>query len=415
MNGLSHSEIVTLLMAMSTMLLLAKAGAELAVRIKLPAVLGEILMGIILGPSLLGSIFPDLFKVLFSTKGAASFALDGIIQVSIIMFLFVAGMEIRLKLLKNNKFTVILTGILSVVVPFVVGFAAGWFFPNFMGNTSEESRLLFAMFLGTALSISALPVIARILMDLGISRTQAGVVILASAMISDLIGWMIFSLILSSMERDPDHLKLGYTLILIISFGVFMLVIGKRVIDRSLPWIRENLTWPGSFIAICLGTCFLSAAFTQIINIHAILGAFIAGIAFGDSEHFQEKEKEIITQFVTSVFAPFFFINIGLHVNFIEHFDGILLLAILVLAFFGKIAGASFGAYASGLKPKLSLAIGFGLNARGAMEIILATIALEAELIGEKLFVALVLMALITSITSGPLIKKFHKINEGQN
>jgi Kef-type K+ transport system membrane component KefB len=163
-------------------------------------------------------------------------------------------------------------------------------------------------------------------------------------------------------------------------------------------------------LSISLGICLLSAAFTQSINIHAILGAFIAGIAFGDSVHLREQAREIIHQFVTNFFAPLFFVSIGLKVNFITNFDITVVTIILLLAFIGKVLGASIGARLGGMSKNNSLAVGFGMNARGAMEIILGTLALNAGLISPPIFVALVLMALITSLTSGPLMKKFIEI-----
>jgi Kef-type K+ transport system membrane component KefB len=152
--------------------------------------------------------------------------------------------------------------------------------------------------------------------------------------------------------------------------------------------------------------CFLSAAFTERIGLHAILGAFIMGIAFGDSVHLHEKAREIIHQFVTNIFAPLFFLTLGLKVNFIQNFDVTLVAIVLFLAVFCKVVGASLGAYMGGLSKRESLAVGFGMNARGAMEIILGTLALNAGLIDEKMFVALVVMAIVTSMMSGPLMKK---------
>ena len=151
----------------------------------------------------------------------------------------------------------------------------------------------------------------------------------------------------------------------------------------------------------------MCAAFTESIHIHAILGAFIAGIAFGDSVHLHERAREIIHQFVTNIFAPFFFVSIGLRLSFIEFFNWQIIAVILLLAFVGKVTGAGLGAYFGGMSRRNSLAVGFGMNARGVMEIILATLALNAGLINETIFVALVIMALITSLTSGPLMKKF--------
>jgi Kef-type K+ transport system membrane component KefB len=410
MSKLSHHDLIVLLLSISTMLILSRIVAELGKRFKLPVVMGELLVGILLGPTIFGQLNPEMFNYLFPRDGSIPIAMDGIFSLSVIMLLFVAGMEVQLPLMLKQGKLAVYTSFMSMVIPFFTGFATAWFFPEiFIDDLTEWNKFLFALFFGTALSISALPVIARILMDMNLFKTNVGMLIIASAMFNDLIGWLIFSLVLSLSAGNTDKMALGYTIVYIIGFGLFMLTIGKRIIDRTLPWMQTKLSWPGGVLSISLGICLLSAAFTESINIHAILGAFIAGIAFGDSVHLNEKAREIIHQFVTNFFAPLFFVSIGLKVNFIENFELDIVLIVLVLAYIGKVVGASLGAYWGGMKNSNALAVGFGLNARGAMEIILGTLAYNAGLISLKIFVALVIMALVTSLTSGPLMRKFIK------
>ncbi len=409
MIKLAHNELIVLLLSISAMLIISRIFAELGKKLKLPIVMGELIVGIILGPTILGMLYPDIFDYLFPRTGNIPIALDGIFSLSVIMLLFVAGMEVQLSLVLKQGKVAVYTSLFSMVIPFFTGFAVAWFFPEIFSISNEQGpKLLFALFFGTALSISALPVIARILMDMNLFKTNIGMVIIASAMFNDLLGWLIFSFILSlTHTNDGEHLSLWYTVIYIIGFGLFMLTIGKKIIDKTLPWMQTKLSWPGGVLSISLGICLLSAAFTEAINIHAILGAFIAGIAFGDSVHLREQAREIIHQFVTNFFAPLFFVSIGLKINFIENFDPLIVSIVLVLAFVGKVLGATIGARIGGMSKNHSLAVGFGMNARGAMEIILGTLALNAGLISKPIFVALVIMALITSLTSGPLMKKF--------
>ena len=409
MIKLSHNELIVLLLSISSMLIISRIFAELGKRFKLPVVMGELIVGIILGPTILGMIYPDIFHYLFPVAGNIPIALDGIFSLSVIMLLFVAGMEVQLSLVLKQGKVAVSTSMFSMIIPFFTGFAVAWFFPEIFSIPNEqEPKLLFALFFGTALSISALPVIARILMDMNLFKTNIGMVIIASAMFNDLIGWLIFSFVLSLTNKGAgDHFSLWHTILYILGFGLFMLTIGKKIIDKTLPWMQTKLSWPGGVLSISLGICLLSAAFTEAIHIHAILGAFIAGIAFGDSVHLREQAREIIHQFVTNFFAPLFFVSIGLKVNFIENFDGPIVAIVLVLAYIGKVLGAFIGARLGGMSKNHSLAVGFGMNARGAMEIILGTLALNAGLISKPIFVALVIMALVTSLTSGPLMKKF--------
>lgn len=409
MVKLAHNELIVLLISISAMLIFSRILAELGKKLKLPIVMGELIVGIILGPTIFGMLSPDFFEYLFPRTGNVPIALDGIVSLSVIMLLFVAGMEVQLSLVLQQGKVAVYTSLFSMVIPFFTGFAVAWFFPEiFSTGTDYHSKVLFALFFGTALSISALPVIARILMDMDLFKTSIGMVIIASAMFNDFIGWLIFSFVLSLTNGNKvEHMSLVYTILYIIGFGLFMLTIGKKLIDKTLPWMQTKLSWPGGVLSISLGICLLSAAFTESINIHAILGAFIAGIAFGDSVHLKEQAREIIHQFVTNFFAPLFFVSIGLKVNFIENFNPTIVVIVLVLAFVGKVAGASLGARIGGMSKNHALAVGFGMNARGAMEIILGTLALNAGLISKPIFVALVIMALITSITSGPLMKRF--------
>lgn len=406
MSVISHHDLVVLLIGMATMLILSRIASEMARSVKFPVVMGEIAIGIVLGPTLLGNFAPEISNYIFPETGNAAIALNAITKIAVVMMLFVAGMEVQLPLVLKQGKAAVFTSVLSMIIPFVIGFVSAWYYPQWF-KQSDDYRLLFALFFGTALSISALPVIARILIDMGLFKTKIGMIIIASAMFNDLLGWLIFSFILSSMKNTEVHNDFSYTILYIVGFGLFMLTIGRKVLDKIMPWMQQKLSWPGGVLGISLGICFLSAAFTESIGIHAILGAFIAGIAIGDSVHLKEKAREIIYQFVTNIFAPLFFVSIGLRVNFIENFNLSLVILVLVVAYIGKVSGASIGARMGGFTRKEALAVGFGMNARGAMEIILGTLALQAGLINETIFVALVIMALVTSLTSGPLMKLY--------
>jgi len=405
MQTLSHDDVVVLLASISIMLLASRMFAELGKKIKLPVVMGEMILGIILGPSIIGYIFPSFFNTYFPETGNVAISMNAITQISVVMLLFVAGMEMQLPVVLKQGRLALYTSLTSLVIPFTIGFWIAWIKPELFQTIHADTKIIFAVFFGTAMAISALPVIARILMDMNIYRTKLGMLIMASAMFNDLIGWLIFSVVLAMMDQKGVGAGLGFTIFSVIAFGIFMLTIGRKLLSKSLPFIQTKLSWPGGVLAFSLGLCFLCAAFTQAIGVHAILGAFIMGIALGDSVHLNEKAREIIHQFVTNIFAPLFFVSIGLHVNFIVHFNLQLVLIVLVIACIGKITGASLGAYMGGLDFRNSMAVGFGMNARGAMEILLGTIAFKAGIIQPDLFVALIIMALLTSISSAPLMK----------
>jgi Kef-type K+ transport system membrane component KefB len=403
MENLSHQDVVNLFLQLAAMLLLARAFAEIARKFKQPAVVGELLAGIILGPTILGTLFPGFFEFLFASNPSANLALDGFVQIAVVLLLFIAGLEVELHLVWSQGKSALNISFLGLVIPFILGFIFPYYFSSFFG-LAEGDKLLFSLFMGTAMSITALPVVVRILMDMDLFKTKMGMLIVASAMVNDIIGWLIFSVILSFMGKSSS-LSLLQTVGITLLFTFFMLTIGKGIINKVLPWINKKLAWPGGVLSLSMAFCFLAAAFTEWLGIHAIFGAFLLGVALGDSEHMSERAKEIVHQFINNIFAPLFFVSIGLKINFFTNFDLLLTLAIIVISFAGKIIGSGFGAFRGGFDKRESLAIGFGMNARGAMEIILGLIALEVGLINEKLFVALVIMALVTSMTSGPLMK----------
>lgn len=405
MGSLSHSDVVHLLLQLSAMLITGRLFAEAARKLNQPSVIGEIIAGILLGPTVLGMLQPDWFEGLFPPGAASGLVLSGFVQVAVVMLLFIAGLEVDLQIVIQQGRQSVTTSFFGILIPFSIGFTFPYLFPEFFGIVNVSDRLTFALFMGTAMAITALPVIVRILMDLNIFRSRMGLLIVATAMVDDLVGWLIFSVILGLIGTNGDSMPLLNTILLTIGFAAFMLTIGRALLNKILPWVNRKLAWPGGVLSISLALCFLAAAFTEYIGIHAIFGAFIMGVAVGDSEHFSERAKEIVHQFINNIFAPLFFVSIGLRVNFYTNFDLILTLTIIAIAFIGKIIGSGLGARIGGFDWKQAAAVGFGMNARGAMEIILGLIALEAGLINEKVFVSLVIMALVTSTTSGPMMK----------
>lgn len=403
MNKLGQHEVMNLLIQLGVMLLMGRLFAEAARKLKQPAVVGEILAGIILGPSILGMLNPDWFHQLFPI-GSSSLVLDGFVQAAVVMLLFIAGLEVDLHIVLQQGRQALYTSTLGLIIPFAFGFLFPYFLPDFFGSTNETRHLAYSLFMGTSMAITALPVIARILMDLNIFKSRMGMLVISSAMINDLIGWLIFSVVLG-MIGGSQNMSLWNTVLLTVGFTIAMLTVGRWFINRGLPWVNQKLAWPGGLLSLALALCFFAAAFTEYIGIHAVFGAFIVGVALGDSEHLSERAKEIVHQFINNIFAPLFFVSIGLKVNFIENFDLTLTLAIIAIAFAGKIVGSGWGTRLGGFSWRESMAAAFGMNARGAMEIILGLVALENGLINERVFVSLVIMALVTSMSSGPLMK----------
>ncbi|MHC1737665.1 MAG: cation:proton antiporter [Ignavibacteriaceae bacterium] len=404
---LTSNDITILLLSISVMLFVARGVGELMRLIKQPLVIGEIIAGIILGPTILGLIYPELFHSLFNKSNSVNLVLEGITTISVVMLLLVSGIEVDLAVVLKQKKIALITSIMGIVVPFGLGFLAAYLFPEFFGIRDQSMRLVFALFIGTALSITALPVVARTLMDLNLFKTDIGYLIIASAMVNDLVGWIIFSIILRMVGTTSHAFSFGTTLLFTFGFMIIVLFFGRKLINYIIPFVQRKFSFPGGILNLVLILGFFASAFTEYIGVHAVFGAFIIGIAIGDSAHLQERTKEIIEQFITNIFAPLFFVSIGLRINFINNFDFWIVSILLLLAFAGKVIGCGLGAYWGGMKKEESLVVGFGMNSRGAMQIVLGTLALQVGLIHEKVFVAIVIVAILTSISSAPLMNIF--------
>lgn len=409
MDKLTGDEIVRLFLALATILVAARVLGEVARRLAQPVVLGEILAGILLGPTVLGAFWPAGKEFLFPTSGSIALAHDAFKSLSIALFLLVAGMEVELSTMRKQGRAALSVGLMGIALPFLLGFGAARYAPDLLGARQGVSPETFALFFATALSISALPVIAKTLMDLHIYKSDFGMTVIAAAVLNDLVGWLVFAVILGRIEYGTggsSPMPTLLTLAVTAGFALLMLTAVRWLIHRTLPWILAHASFPTGVIGFALALALAGAAFTEFIGIHAIFGSFLVGVALGDSAHLRERTRATITEFVSSIFAPLFFGSIGLSVNFITNFDPLLCGFVLLVACLGKVLGCGLGARWAGMGWRESWAVGFGMNARGAMEIILGLLALQYGLIQEPMFVALVVMALATSLMSGPVIQR---------
>ncbi len=407
MEKLTVHDFTLFFLQIGVMLTVALAFGQLMRRLHQPAVLGELIGGILLGPTLVGLVFPEFYTWLFVANPQVTLARQAVIQIGMLFFMFIAGLEINLARLGQRKGSVIFTSLFGCILPFGLGFAAVLLFPDLWGHSFQDNLLPLALFMGTALSISALPVITRILMDLQLIHHALSPIVLTAAIINDLIGWSLFAVLLSQLNSAGPQTSLGLILGRVFFFVSLILILGHWVGRPFLKWVRRSLIWPGGFMGVIIVFILLAASLAEAFGVHAIFGAFLVGVALyhvfqGDDE---DRVREIIYQFAISFFAPLYFVSVGLRVDFASHFDLQLAVLVTLLATVGKVVGAGLGARLGGSGYRESLAIGFAMNARGAMEMILASVALDYGLIDQRLFVALITMALVTSMLSGPMLQ----------
>ncbi len=413
MDSLSPRDITIILLALGTLLLSARVLGEMAKRCNLPSVIGEILAGILLGPTLLGWLAPGFSRALFPSDGGVALVLDGLTTLSIVLFLLVAGIEIDLRTVWRQKRAAVCVALFGMALPFAFGFVTAWIAPDLLGYQPGTDRLVFALFMATAMSITALPVIAKILMDLNLYRSYLGVTIVAAAVLNDLLGWLVFASILGlSGIAHGNDLSPGHMLWLILVFTLLMMTVVPWIIHRLLSLILAYSRWQGGVLTFALCLALFSAAFTEWLGVHAIFGSFLAGVALGQSSHLRERTRTTIDQFVSFFFAPLFFASIGLKVDFATHFDLFLTLTLLTLAMTGKVLGSALGGWLGGLTRRESWGAGFGMGAQGTMGIILGVLALQFGFISQQVFVSLVVVALITSLVSGPILQSILRLKK---
>jgi len=403
----SDPGLVQFLVALAVLLATARVLGEVARALGGPPVVGEILAGVLLGPTALGRVAPAACGWLFPQTGAPRSMLDGFTSLAVVLLLVVAGLDVDLHVVRQRGRTALLTSLLGIALPLAGGVTLGLILPD-SDLVDPSRRWVFAALIGVALSISALPVIAKTLLDLGLYKTDLGLLVMASAIADDLVGWLAFVLLLGPLRGGRvDLVSFGRTIGLGFLLCAVLLVVGRRAIDRLLVRLEaQPHTAGGRVIAVVIAAALLTAGATQAIGIHAVFGGFLVGVVVGDSPRLTERTHVVIEDFVMHVFAPVLFASLGLRIDFAAAFDLRLCLLFFVVASIAKVVGCSLGARGGGLAWREAVAVGFGLNARGAMGILLALVALDANVIRPQVFVALVVMAIGTSLLSGPVMKR---------
>jgi Kef-type K+ transport system membrane component KefB len=410
-SRLKGEEVLNFLIIVSLMLIVARLFGEFCRKYKQPLVIGEIVAGIVLGPSLFGAVFPETFNELFVSQPTAYAAYDGLCNMGIILFMFVAGFEVDLKMIRQQGKQATAISFMGIAFPFAIGFATVWFFHDFIFSKPSANRLIPAMFFGTALSITALSIIAKLLMDIGILKTKVGNLVLTAAMVDDFLGWILFSIITGMMGQEGGESGSWTSVLGVFAFVIFMLSIGKWLIDKILLVADKFLTL-GGVLTVAVAFCLIGSVVTEYLGVRGIFGAFLMGVAIGDSKYFSERHQHILHQFVLNIIAPLFFASIGLRINFIENFNIQIILIILMISCIAKIIGAGLGSRMSGMTKNESIAVAFGMNARGSQEIVLGMLALQAGIIDEPIFVGFVFMTIVTILISGPLMKYYYRKSE---
>lgn len=397
--------ILILLLQLASLLLAARALAEVMRRLGQPAVIGELLAGILLGPTVLGHFAPGAFAALFPPDAAQFHLLEVISWLGMILLLLLTGLETDLRVVRTVGRAAVLVSAGGLLVNFTAGTVLGLSLPD-RYLVSPETRPIFAAFLATALAITAMPVIAKILIDLNLIRRNLGVTILSAGVIDDTIGWLVLSVIAGVASAGAFSARgLATTLAGLAVFLVVMRYVVFGLFRRLLRYVNERVQLAGSDLTLILVFTFLGAAATEAIGVHAVFGAFVMGLMVRQVPRVRGGSLHTLETFVLSALSPLFFAFVGLKVD-LWALTGIGLPALVIgVAITGKLVGCYAGGRLGGLSHWEGVAVGFGMNARGAMELIVALIGLSLGLLTPEMYSTIVLVAVVTSFLAPLLLR----------
>jgi K+:H+ antiporter len=393
---------------LAVLMLVGRLFGELMLRFKQPAVMGQLIAGLVLGPSLLGALFPAFQHALFPAVKEQKAMLDAIAQFGVLLLLLLTGMETDLKLVKQTGRAAISSSLAGIVLPFVCGVVLGEALPDWM-LPDPGKRLITSLFLGTALSIASVKIVATVIGEMNFMRRTVGQVILASAIIDDTIGWMITAVIFSlALQGHIDAFSVSKSIIGTLVFMGLSLTVGRRVVFSIIRWVNDTFVSDFAVITAILAIMCLMAIATDLIGVHTVLGAFVAGILVGESPILTRHIDEQLRGLIVAFFMPVFFGIAGLSADLtILKNPALLLLTVglVAIASLGKFGGAFAGGKFGGLTLRESFALGTGMNARGSTEVIIATIGLSMGALSEDLFTMIVAMAIVTTMAMPPTLR----------
>jgi Kef-type K+ transport system membrane component KefB len=403
-NGSSFN-LPLLLLQIVVILGLARIVGLLFRKLHQPQVMGEMVAGILLGPTLLGSWAPGISGWLFPSGSLSS--LSALSQIGLILFMFMVGLELDPQSLRQSGRKALLVSHASIILPFFLGALFSLIlYPRF--SYANVSFTNFTIFFGTALSITAFPVLARILAERNLIKSPVGVISLASAAVNDITGWILLAMVILLVRSADAFTTLKWTIFGSIAFVLFMLLVVKRLLKKLTTLFEQQKSLSHNLLALILLLVIVSGLITEKLGIHALFGAFLVGVIMPKDSGFVHGLTEKINDIAVVLLLPIFFALTGLRtsLNLINDprswfFAGL----IILIAIAGKLGGAAIAARVSGMPWRDAGAVGILMNTRGLMELVLLNIGLEIGVISPDLFAIMVLMALVTTFMTAPLLE----------
>lgn len=391
-----------LLLQVALIVAAARLMGALFAKMKQPPVIGEMAAGILLGPSLFGLLAPNAMELVFPASSMGSLKL--LSQLGVVLFMFLIGMDLDLGHLRKKAHAAVMVSHASILVPLLLGVALALFLYNSQAPEGVPFSS-FALFMGVAMSITAFPVLARILEERKLMKTPLGNTSIACAAVDDVTAWCLLAMIVA-LVRASGMAPALLTVVLAVGFIAFMVYVVRPWVDRRLGHEAHDRSQRG-LIAGTLVFAFASAWFTELIGIHALFGAFLAGVVAPTNKAFRKALRERLEVLVSVLLLPLFFAFTGLRtqVGLLDDVGSWLICAaVIVVAVAGKLGGGALAARWTGMSWSDSFAIGALMNTRGLMELIVLNLGYDLGILSREIFTAMVLMALVTTFMTGPLL-----------
>ena len=400
---MTEHNLLVFLVQVLVLLVLARSAGELLRHFGQAPIVGEILVGVLLGPTLLGRALPELHATLFPPDAVQRSMLDVVSWFGVLFLLLETGLHVDVSAAWRARGPALRIGIIGVLVPLLLGSALSFLLPDRV-LADPDQRLIFALFLGTTMAISAMVIIARVLHDLDLVKSDLGLVTLCGYAVNDVLAWVVFSVVLGVATRAAVNLgSIAFLLLFTLAFTAFSVTLGLRLVDAAVSRLRSRTQQhPGAVLTFvcCLGLA--CGALTQKVGLTALFGFFLAGIMAGEARHLTERTREIIGQMVHSIFVPLYFAGLALHLDFIANFDLVLVLFVTVVSIAAKFLGAWLGALGRDISPHDRVSIGIAFTPSGVTGIVVAGVALEYQIISTPIFVAIVCSAVASALLVAP-------------
>ncbi len=374
-----------------------------------PTVMGEIIAGILLGPSLMGAVAPQFSAFIFPVSSLGN--LQMLSQVGLILFMFVIGMELDMAVLKKKASTAMLISYFSIIIPFGMGMGLSYFLYERFAPAGIPFYA-FSLFTGIAMSITAFPVLARIIRERGMANTRLGTITLTSAAVGDVAAWCMLAFIIAIVKAGSVSASL-YTIVAAIVYVCLMLLVVKPLLDRMAMRGAHDKTMKRSVLALIFLVLLLSSYCCEVIGIHALFGAFLAGVIMPTQWNFRTVLIGKIEDVALVLLLPLFFVYTGLRTQIGLLSDPSLWLTcswVILIAVAGKFGGAALAARISGEPVKESLSIGALMNTRGLVELVVLNIGYDLHILTAQYFTMMVLMALVTTLMTNPALNLINRI-----